>query len=46
MTLQSRGFVRSHDKLTTLCLNYHNAYGHKIRLSDDLPCVTPTHEVT
>ena len=42
---KSRGFARSRNKLKTY-MHYRNAYGHKTRLDDDLPCVTFTHEVT
>ena len=45
-TLWSCGLVRSRDKLKTLYLHYHNAYGHKTRQDDVLPWVTSTHEVT
>ena len=37
MTIQSRGFVRSCDKLKTLYLHSHSARGHKNWQKDDLP---------
>ena len=46
MTLWSRGLVRWRDKLKSLYLHYHSAYGHHISQDGDLYWWTPAHKVT
>ena len=40
------GLGRSSDKLKTLFLYYHNAYGHQTRQSGDIPWRAPTQKET
>ena len=45
MTLWSRGFVRSRDKLKSSYLHYHSAHGHQTWQDDDLPWWAPAYKV-
>ena len=40
------GLGRSHDKLKTLYLHYHSAYGHQTLQDGNVPRWAPTHKVT
>lgn len=44
MILQSMCVARSDERLATLCLNYHNAYGHQTRKLGHLQWGAPTHK--